>query len=132
MFCPDCGGEYRSGFTTCADCGVALVAEPPTAAEEDETGPLAALPVTGDPELLAELTGRLEQAEVPYVVQAGTALALLEDDGALIGGRPEAWEARLWVATEKLERATAIHAKLVAELDPRRQQLRLGEPPSPA
>jgi hypothetical protein len=131
MFCPDCGGEYRSGFTTCADCGVALVAEPPMEGEHGDTGPLAALEVTGDPELLAELTGRLERAEVPYVVQAGTALALLEDDGDLIAGQPEAWEARLWVATEKLDRATAIRAKLLAELDPR-GQLAVGEPPSPA
>ena len=127
MFCPDCGGEYRSGFTTCADCGVALVAEAPAESEDGDTGPLAALEVTGDPELLAELTGRLEQAEVPYVVQAGTALALLEEDGALLGGRPEAWEARLWVATEKLDQATAIRAKLLAELDPRRQPAS-GEP----
>jgi hypothetical protein len=25
MFCPSCGGEYREGFTTCADCEVPLV-----------------------------------------------------------------------------------------------------------
>src|SRR5258707_717455 len=25
MFCPRCGGEYREGFTWCADCDVALV-----------------------------------------------------------------------------------------------------------
>jgi len=23
-FCPKCGGEYRSGFTRCVDCGVPL------------------------------------------------------------------------------------------------------------
>jgi hypothetical protein len=25
MFCPDCRGEYRPGFTRCSDCGVKLV-----------------------------------------------------------------------------------------------------------
>jgi hypothetical protein len=28
-WCPKCGAEYRPGFTTCADCGVALVDDPP-------------------------------------------------------------------------------------------------------
>ena len=27
--CPKCGAEYRPGFTTCADCGVPLVDQPP-------------------------------------------------------------------------------------------------------
>jgi len=28
MICPNCGAEYRPGFTTCADCEVPLVAAP--------------------------------------------------------------------------------------------------------
>ena len=28
-WCPKCGAEYREGFTLCADCGVALVAQRP-------------------------------------------------------------------------------------------------------
>ena len=27
MVCPQCGTEYRPGFTTCVDCGVPLISE---------------------------------------------------------------------------------------------------------
>jgi hypothetical protein len=32
LYCPRCRGEYRAGFTRCADCGVALVERLPAAA----------------------------------------------------------------------------------------------------
>jgi predicted amidophosphoribosyltransferase len=37
-FCPQCGTEYRPGFTTCADCEVALTDSPPepSAVEQPE------------------------------------------------------------------------------------------------
>ncbi len=35
MFCPICKSEYRSGFTTCSDCNVPLVAELPPESEPD-------------------------------------------------------------------------------------------------
>src|ERR1700736_5158283 len=28
-WCPNCGSEFQPGFSTCPDCGVALVAQPP-------------------------------------------------------------------------------------------------------
>ena len=33
MYCPQCGAEYRPGFTRCADCEVPLVAAKPPAPE---------------------------------------------------------------------------------------------------
>src|SRR5574341_1379576 len=35
--CPSCGAEYRSGFDTCADCGVPLEPGPAPAAEDEVT-----------------------------------------------------------------------------------------------
>ena len=33
-WCPQCGTEYREGFSECRDCGVSLVPSPPEAKEE--------------------------------------------------------------------------------------------------
>ncbi len=33
-WCPDCGNEYDSGFASCSDCGVSLVAERPARTDE--------------------------------------------------------------------------------------------------
>jgi hypothetical protein len=35
MYCPNCKSEYREGFSTCADCGAALVSELPPEVEGD-------------------------------------------------------------------------------------------------
>ena len=107
MFCPECEAEYREGFTECSDCGVALVAtlEPKGPREEIVPG-LTALMETTDPVELAEVVDRLEKASVPYVVEAGTALSLL--DGRDEEDEYAQWQARLSVATELVERATRI------------------------
>lgn len=35
-FCPECGAEYREGYTECADCGVELVEEEEDVLVDDE------------------------------------------------------------------------------------------------
>jgi len=106
MFCPSCQAEYREGFTACSDCGVALVEtlEPRGPRAEIVPG-LTALMETIDPVELAEVVDRLEKASVPYVVEAGTALSLLDGRDEEV---PHPWQARLSVATELVERAARI------------------------
>jgi len=102
MICPSCGSEYREGFTRCADCDVDLVES--IVAERENLAPLT---LESSGELVAELTDRLEKAGVPYAIEAGTALNLLDDPGAEIEG-PEDWAARVWVAKGFEERGERI------------------------
>jgi hypothetical protein len=106
MICPECQSEYREDIVMCSDCGVSLVdelgSEPPPQ--------LAPLAETRNPDLLAEVVDRLEKANVPYLVQAGTALALLDLPDNPVD-TPDRWEARIWVAGPLLERASRVLAQ---------------------
>jgi hypothetical protein len=114
MICPKCHAEYREGFSTCADCGIPLVEDladvaagdrrEGDGAEDGGAGPepgtaagLVPLCEVGDPELLSDLLERLEEAQVPYVVQAGTALALAIGRDLEHPGSPDLWSARILV-----------------------------------
>jgi len=71
MYCPQCGGEYRDGFTQCVDCEVALVATAP-AAEEPEPQPdvgLVSVLETGDPAEMAFAESLLLEAGIDYTKQ---------------------------------------------------------------
>ncbi len=100
MFCPECETEYREGFTTCSDCDVALVAELGVAS-------LVPLTMERSPDLVAAVVEALETAEIPYVVEAGTALRVLDGDEESIEV-PDPWQARIWVAVSKSDQAVAI------------------------
>ena len=109
MICPSCGDEFREGIATCPDCGVALVDEIPP----EEPPRLASLERTDDPDRLAVLLEKLETALVPYVVEAGTALSLIDDEEAPELPGPEPWQARVWVPGSFATRAAqAIAAGL--------------------
>lgn len=69
MFCPECGGEYREGFTHCADCDVDLVAElpaDPTDLDSLRSLTLVTVLETGDPGELAFAESVLRGAGIPY------------------------------------------------------------------
>ncbi|HYU23676.1 MAG TPA: hypothetical protein VEO74_00615, partial [Thermoanaerobaculia bacterium] len=89
-----------------SDCGVALVATLAPKQREEIAEGLTAVMETIDPVELAEVVDRLEKASVPYVVEAGTALSLL--DGRDEENEYAQWQARLSVATDLIERAERI------------------------
>lgn len=55
MYCPNCGVEYREGFTLCSDCLVALQPGPPPEPEADDLSRLAWHEEFGDAEPLCVL-----------------------------------------------------------------------------
>src|SRR5947208_5167121 len=73
MFCPECGSEYRAGFTTCADCRVPLVDAPPRSETGGDPGPvqLLLLCVTREVGDLALVRCLLDSVDVPYVLNGG-------------------------------------------------------------
>jgi hypothetical protein len=70
VFCPECGVEYREGFTECADCRVSLVAEAPP---EPQPGLLDLELVTvlecNNAVATALAKATLEEAGIPFCTQ---------------------------------------------------------------
>lgn len=106
MFCPSCRSEFREGFTECADCGEQLVKElRPEAAGESPVEGLVTVHMTADAEELGNIVDRFDKADLAYVVEAGTATAILDNPEAEV---PHHWRARLMVIDEHAERARRI------------------------
>lgn len=107
MICPECETEYRPGYIQCADCGVALV--------EELTATMAPLVLDRDPVLIGTLVEALEAAQIPYAIEAGTALILLDDPDAEVT-EPDAWIARVWITAAREEEAKEILDEVRAEV----------------
>ena len=70
MYCPECGVEYREGFTECSDCHVPLESgrPPEETAGFDPSMDLVVVLVTNDRVQAAMAKGLLEEAGIPYFV----------------------------------------------------------------
>src|SRR5215212_6643422 len=102
MICPQCESEYRDGFSSCADCDVALVNVLP----EPELPRVLGLKQTEDAALVESLVDALQNEKIGYVVEAGTALEIADDED--VPDVPRPWRARIWVIAAQFDRAAAI------------------------
>lgn len=86
MYCPECGLEYRDGFTECSDCHVLLIAgtAPKEAATPfDPTLGLVVVLESNDRVQLALAKGLLEDAGIPFFVLGQIATLVQDVDGFL-------------------------------------------------
>ena len=81
MYCPQCGVEYRDGFTECADCRVPLSAGTPPPEPADPFDPAIDLVVVlenNDGIQVALAKGLLEDAGIPFFA-LGQIATLVQD-----------------------------------------------------
>jgi hypothetical protein len=102
MICPKCNAEYREGFYLCADCNVPLVSShaPFHETEHPESGELVPVLDTQDSVYLSEVISVIEEWEVPYLLQSGTAFDL-ENSGRI-------WRAVLYVPGTNLDQVKQL------------------------
>jgi hypothetical protein len=68
MICPECGSEYRDGFTRCSDCDLDLV-EPELLPAEEPDVKLVKVYETGNPALIPLLQSLFDGAGVEFMLK---------------------------------------------------------------
>ena len=71
MICPSCGDEYRTGFTDCAACHVAVVSKVPAVEQEPRSHPdLVTVFTTGNAAILPVIESVLKDAGIEFVAKS--------------------------------------------------------------
>jgi hypothetical protein len=86
VYCPQCGTEYRDGFTECSDCHVPLLTgeAPEEAADSfDPTLDLVVVMESNDRVQFAMARGLLEDAGIPFFILGQIGTLVNDVDGFL-------------------------------------------------
>jgi hypothetical protein len=75
MICPECGSEYRDGFTHCNDCDVDLV-EPIAGESPEPDTELVKVFQSGNPALIPIVESLLRDAQIEFMTKGQSVQAL--------------------------------------------------------
>ena len=111
MYCPQCGVEYRDGFSECSDCQVPLLpgVEPAAVPVDLEPDMESVLILdTNDPFAFGLAKGALTEAGIPFSVMNGITTLMNEVDPSL-----QKWQG-LQVARDCEVQARELLAEILA------------------
>ena len=106
MFCPECGAEYREGFTTCADCQIDLVDTPPKEGQETETIQLETVFESTNPALIGIAKTVLDSAGIDFVAVGEKAVSVV------FPGNPFLGQVQLRVEKKRAAEAEALLSEI--------------------
>jgi len=98
MYCPNCGCEYREGFTECADCRVPLQETPPPPEPQPEYADFIPVMATYNIVDISIIKGTLESEDIPHFFEGETFNSV----------RPLVQPARLFVPKDRAEEAIEV------------------------
>jgi hypothetical protein len=119
MICPNCGSDYRDGFTRCASCDVALVAPAPSSPPDAHDESLVKIYECSNPAIIPVFESLLQDADIEYLAKGENIQELFGWGRFGTGmnfvlGRP----VEFWVADSDAEVALEIAAGMDAPLSP--------------
>jgi hypothetical protein len=99
MFCPECGLEYRDGFTRCSDCDVDLTAQPPKHGEPDVK--LVKVFETVNPVLITVVESLFDGAEIDFLTRSGDLQELISGARLATGINSAMGPVEFWVREDE-------------------------------
>ena len=111
MICPECGSEYREGFTRCSDCDIDLVEPQPIEPPEPEVQLVKAWE-SSNAALIPLYESLLQAAQIEFMVRGESIQDLFGWGRFGSGSNLVVGPVEFWVREENVEEARAIAQSL--------------------